>query len=77
MPLATVEAVVARFPMHHAILPPKEAERLARESRQRTVEIQRIDRIGNREYDIVTGQIGRSNEAFHIHLRHRGAVPWA
>jgi len=60
--LATVEAGF----LWRAILLRRQAERAARESQERTVEIQRLARIGNWEYDVVTEQICWSDETFHI-----------
>jgi diguanylate cyclase (GGDEF)-like protein len=71
--LATGEAAVAAFLMHRQILLRKLAERVARESQERTVEIQRLARIGNWEYDIVTEQIRWSDETFHIFGRTPGS----
>jgi diguanylate cyclase (GGDEF)-like protein len=66
MMLAAVEAVVAVLCMRRQILLRAQAERAARESQERSVEIQRLARIGNWEYDIVTEQIRWSDETFHI-----------
>ena len=73
MVLATFEAVVAVFLLQPEISLRMLAERVARESRQRTIEIQRLARIGNWEYAIVTEQIRWSDETFHIFGRIPGS----
>ena len=71
--LAAVEALVAALFMRREMLLRRQAERLARESQQRSVEIQRLARIGNWDFDIVTEQIHWSDETFHIFGRTPGS----
>jgi PAS domain-containing protein len=73
MVLATVEAVVAAFLLRRETLLRQQAERVARESQERSVEIQRLARIGTWEYDMVTEQIRWSDETFHIFGRTPGS----
>jgi diguanylate cyclase (GGDEF)-like protein len=73
MVLATVEAVVAAFLLRRETLLRRQAERVARESQERSVENQRLARIGTWEYDIVTEQIRWSDETFHIFGRTPGS----
>lgn len=71
--LATVEAVLLTFLLRREVLRRRQAERVARESQERSVEMQRLARIGNWEYDIVKEQIRWSDETFHIFGRVAGA----
>jgi diguanylate cyclase (GGDEF)-like protein len=71
--LAVLEAIGGAALLRRENRLRKRAEKAARESQERTVEIQHLARIGNWELDTLTYQIQWSDETFHVFGRVPGS----